>query len=345
MSEYVFGFNGKEKDNEIKGEWNSYNYGNRFYDPRVGRFLSIDPITNHYPELTPYQFASNRPIEGVDQDGLEFDKLKEWIKTQPQLKNNSTGTTNNQFAGLNLGFLKLPKESYNGSSWTGLLWGKNPITTFGNNVQTSAWNQAVGTVEYGSMTLTKEGRKQQQSMMAHLVFKGIMWLAKDNDEKVEDVKRVATDVNTYENIGGTIFLGKVLGAQLNSFNSKLPSFAKAGTGTVWDDITPTQPNYPGSVLPKSFELTTTNGTKVWVHGNATEHIAEFIKSRAQYYTPDAVRLATQQQLSSLQSAVSTAIEGGIKYDQIMNVGDWELKFSAPRQQGQLPALNHAQPLK
>ena len=36
----------------------------------------------------------------------------------------------------------------------------------------------------------------------------------------------------------------------------------------------TQPNYPGSVIPKSFEMTLTNGQKVWIHGNATEHIAE-----------------------------------------------------------------------
>jgi hypothetical protein len=36
------------------------------------RFLSIDPISHQYPELTPYQFASNRPIDGIDLDGLEY---------------------------------------------------------------------------------------------------------------------------------------------------------------------------------------------------------------------------------------------------------------------------------
>jgi hypothetical protein len=35
------------------------------------RFLSVDPLTKDYPELTPYQFASNTPIEGIDLDGLE----------------------------------------------------------------------------------------------------------------------------------------------------------------------------------------------------------------------------------------------------------------------------------
>jgi RHS repeat-associated protein len=63
-----YGFNGKENDPET----NTQDYGMRIYDPRVGRFLSVDPITGEYPELTPYQFASNRPIQGIDLDGLEF---------------------------------------------------------------------------------------------------------------------------------------------------------------------------------------------------------------------------------------------------------------------------------
>ncbi|MEO6549317.1 MAG: RHS repeat-associated core domain-containing protein [Ferruginibacter sp.] len=71
-SSYRYGFNGKENDDEIKGDGNQQDYGMRIYDPRLGRFLSVDPITNDYPELTPYQFASNCPITGVDQDGLEF---------------------------------------------------------------------------------------------------------------------------------------------------------------------------------------------------------------------------------------------------------------------------------
>ncbi len=68
---YRFGFNGKENDNEIKGEGNQQDYGMRIYDPRLGRFLSSDPIANKYPELTPYQFASNTPIRAIDLDGLE----------------------------------------------------------------------------------------------------------------------------------------------------------------------------------------------------------------------------------------------------------------------------------
>ena len=70
-SSYRYGFNGKENDNEVKGEGNQQDYGMRIYDPRLGKFLSEDPITKQYPELTPYQFASNSPIKFIDRDGLE----------------------------------------------------------------------------------------------------------------------------------------------------------------------------------------------------------------------------------------------------------------------------------
>ncbi|WP_208860670.1 hemagglutinin repeat-containing protein [Pseudovibrio ascidiaceicola] len=115
------------------------------------------------------------------------------------------------------------------------------------------------------------------------------------------------------------------------------------TGTVWDDITPTQEVYPGSEIPKSFELSTKSGEKIWVHGNATEHLAEYAQGQAKYYTPDVVRLHTQEQIKSMQSAVNSATTNGIEYDEIITVGGWELKFSPPREVGQLPALIHAQP--
>lgn len=37
----------------------------------LARFLSVDPLTRKYPELTAYQFASNTPIQAIDIDGLE----------------------------------------------------------------------------------------------------------------------------------------------------------------------------------------------------------------------------------------------------------------------------------
>jgi RHS repeat-associated protein len=41
---YRYGFNGKENDNDVKGEGNQQDYGFRIYDPRLGRFISVDPF-------------------------------------------------------------------------------------------------------------------------------------------------------------------------------------------------------------------------------------------------------------------------------------------------------------
>jgi RHS repeat-associated protein len=90
-SNYRFGFNGKENDNEIKGVGNQQDYGMRIFDPRIGRFLSIDPITGKYPMLTPYQFSSNRPIDGKDIDGLEYGTVNVFVNSKTG-KNTTTYT-------------------------------------------------------------------------------------------------------------------------------------------------------------------------------------------------------------------------------------------------------------
>jgi RHS repeat-associated protein len=72
-SGYRYGYNGKEQDWSAKNtDGVIYDYGFRIYDARIARFLSVDPLSPKYPMLTPYQFASNRPIDGIDLDGLEY---------------------------------------------------------------------------------------------------------------------------------------------------------------------------------------------------------------------------------------------------------------------------------
>lgn len=70
---YRYAFNGKEQDTQSEwGDLTHYDYGFRIYNPAIAKFLSVDPLSAEYPMLTPYQFASNRPIDGIDLDGLEY---------------------------------------------------------------------------------------------------------------------------------------------------------------------------------------------------------------------------------------------------------------------------------
>ena len=67
---YRYGFQGQEKDDELKGEGNSYDFGARMYDPRVGRWFARDPKESKFPSLSTYNFAYNNPLRFVDPTGM-----------------------------------------------------------------------------------------------------------------------------------------------------------------------------------------------------------------------------------------------------------------------------------
>jgi RHS repeat-associated protein len=70
--EYRYGFNGKEKDDEFSGEGNSYDFGARIYDGRLGRWLSVDPLYSKYPNFSPYCYTANAPILFIDHEGKDI---------------------------------------------------------------------------------------------------------------------------------------------------------------------------------------------------------------------------------------------------------------------------------
>ena len=82
--EYRYGFQGQEKDDELKGEGNSLNYTFRMHDPRVGRFFARDPLEAKYPFYSPYQFSGNRVIDMIELEGLEPTNTKVNPESQPK---------------------------------------------------------------------------------------------------------------------------------------------------------------------------------------------------------------------------------------------------------------------
>ncbi len=64
---YRYGFNGKENDNETSTQ----DYGFRIYNPALGKFLSVDPLTKDYPWNSTYAFAENDVIRSIDLEGRE----------------------------------------------------------------------------------------------------------------------------------------------------------------------------------------------------------------------------------------------------------------------------------
>ncbi len=68
---YRYGFQGQEKDDEVKSSGNSINYTFRMHDPRLGRFFAVDPLESFYPQWSPYTFSGNQVIHKVELEGLE----------------------------------------------------------------------------------------------------------------------------------------------------------------------------------------------------------------------------------------------------------------------------------
>jgi RHS repeat-associated protein len=93
-SSYRYGFQNQEKDNEIAGEGNHINFKFRGYDPRTGRFWSVDPLAPYYPWNSPYAFSENRVIDGVELEGLERLSVHTpgWIYSSKTVLRNETAT-------------------------------------------------------------------------------------------------------------------------------------------------------------------------------------------------------------------------------------------------------------
>jgi hypothetical protein len=68
----------------VKGTGNQIDYGLRVYDPRIGKFLSVDPLAGRFPFYSSYQYAGNSPIRFIDLDGAEtYDNSAKYWSGQP----------------------------------------------------------------------------------------------------------------------------------------------------------------------------------------------------------------------------------------------------------------------
>ena len=77
---YRFGFNGMERGDEVYGDGDEYTTKFRQYDPRLGRWLSIDPDQIHYEHVSPYIAMDNNPIIKTDIYGNSWDTWVDALK-------------------------------------------------------------------------------------------------------------------------------------------------------------------------------------------------------------------------------------------------------------------------
>ncbi|MDO6814027.1 hypothetical protein [Tenacibaculum soleae] len=94
------GFQGQEIQDELGLNWSSFKWRNA--DPALGRFINIDPLAEDYSYQSPYNFAENRVIDGIELEGLEH--LSHTVYSiHKDTKGNYNATHNRTFTQRNVG--------------------------------------------------------------------------------------------------------------------------------------------------------------------------------------------------------------------------------------------------
>jgi RHS repeat-associated protein len=185
VSNYRYGFNGKEKYKNINS-LTAYDYGFRIYNPAIGKFLSVDPLTKSYPELTPYQFASNTPIQAIDLDGLEA----KYVNGPPSGQFDIT-------PGKEGGFKKLRQLSGKGSSTSAYfeIIDANGVNMF-INVRTTTEDVTTFAGTYKKQTRHFSYYDQAPKMVGQGEYEGASWVpfTEEGDNRTQGIYNTADNL-------------------------------------------------------------------------------------------------------------------------------------------------------
>ena len=232
---HKYDFQNQERQDELGLNWLQFKY--RMQDPAIGRFISIDPLADKYVYNSTYAFAENKVIKFNELEGLEvtlnkFDRLS--YDNQNVLGKVGAFVINSGIALVN-----------------GL------IDTFNYAGDLDRADQAAGGFGQGAGTKVKNDAKAIKDAAVNYVQNTTA------SEFGNDVKELATNVETYENITAAI-VGTKGFDKISKL--KLGTISKA---SIIDDV--------ASVLAKSkrFSITASEGNLKFISAKVGDDIVEF----------------------------------------------------------------------
>ncbi len=81
---YRYGYQGSERDDQVKSKGNSYSTEFRLLDPRLGRWLTIDPLSSDFPSQSPYVSMDNNPTNFNDTKGQASENVVSKLPKPPK---------------------------------------------------------------------------------------------------------------------------------------------------------------------------------------------------------------------------------------------------------------------
>tara|TARA_B100000929_G_C15435829_1_gene396325 strand:+ start:41 stop:580 length:540 start_codon:yes stop_codon:yes gene_type:complete len=165
---------GQELNDELGLNWLSFKYRN--YDPAIGRFFNVDPLTEKYMDWAPYVFSGNRVIDTKELEGLEpYVVTGRTFIPDKTIPNPNPLSKTKSFAGDNRNNYQVNTTAYRTEQKVRVDFDNNKATTLsnrangsrgydkkGNVTETSKPGKAGPTLTYtmknGTATVNMEGR-------------------------------------------------------------------------------------------------------------------------------------------------------------------------------------------
>jgi RHS repeat-associated protein len=177
-------YQGQERQDELGLNWDSFKYRN--YDYAIGRFMSIDPLSEKYSYQSHYNFSENRVIDARELEGLEalrltgaggYSSLMTKPSTSYQQKSaslgfsmlhpiaaNSIGTIERGSTNISSVSGRIARHMTDGGNMSGgigsesnafrhALWSATMSNQFGNEISTQAGNAHEGVKALGSLSV------------------------------------------------------------------------------------------------------------------------------------------------------------------------------------------------
>ena len=238
-------YNGKELQKNYRLDW--YDYGARYYNAALGRWMCIDPLTEKYFNESPYVYVGNNPIMFIDPDG----KIKIKVSVSAKMTTGQIGVEAKAF-GVNVG----GSYSAGGAEQEVTIYAtydtKTKEFTFGASHTQRYVEEGSGSIQVGAL---KGGESSEREIVTDVNTKDGFTQTEDkvykdkstggvgpvSTEETEDGVAVKTDLGASGEVNALIVgAGAALGIELTKSETNTNTSISTNTGTNTSTTTKTE---------------------------------------------------------------------------------------------------------